>query len=77
MMLALGIERLTPASRVLDVGCCDASHLIKLVRASGPTGVGLDPVSRLVDQARKAVAEAGLNDRVDVEGVMQHIPFAE
>ena len=77
-MLALGIERLTPASRVLDVGCRDASHLIELVRASGATGVGLDPVSRLVEQARKTVDAAGLSDRVEVvEGVMQHIPFLD
>jgi ubiquinone/menaquinone biosynthesis C-methylase UbiE len=77
-MLALGIERLTPASRILDVGCRDASHLIELVRASGATGVGLDPVSGLVKQARKAVAEMDLNDRIEVvEGVMQHIPFPD
>jgi ubiquinone/menaquinone biosynthesis C-methylase UbiE len=75
-MLALGIERLTPSSRVLDVGCRDASHLIELVRGSGALGVGLDPVGRLLEQARAAVAEAGLDERIElVAGVMQHIPF--
>jgi ubiquinone/menaquinone biosynthesis C-methylase UbiE len=75
-MLALAVERLKPGSRVLDVGCRDASHLIELVRATGAKGVGLDPVVRLVEQARKAITEAGLDERVEVvEGVMQHLPF--
>jgi ubiquinone/menaquinone biosynthesis C-methylase UbiE len=77
-MLALAIERLTPASAVLDVGCRDASHLIELVRATGASGVGLDPVGRLAERARTAVGEAGLAERIEiVEGVMQHIPFPD
>ena len=77
-MLALAVERLTAASRVLDVGCRDASHLIELVRATGASGVGLDPVSRLVEQARAAVAGAGLADRVRiVEAAMRDIPFPD
>ena len=77
-MLALAIEWLTPASRVLDVGCRDGSYLIELVRAAGASGVGLDPVTRLVEQARKAVGEAGLNERIEiVEGVVQHIPSSD
>ena len=77
-MLALAVERLRAESRVLDVGCRDASHLIELVRASGASGVGLDPVGRLVEQARTAIVEAGLDERVEVvEGVMQHLPFPD
>jgi len=77
-MLALAGKRLTAASRVLDVGCRDASHLIEVVRATGAGGVGLDPVSRLVEQARRAVREARLDDRIEiVEGAMQHIPFPD
>lgn len=65
LMLALAIERLTPPSVVLDVGCRDASHLIELVRATGASGVGIDPVSRLVEQARRAVAsETGSSSRL-------------
>ena len=78
VMLALAIERLTPASVVLDVGCRDASHLIELVRATGASGVGIDPVTRLVEQAREAVSEALLDSRVQiVEGVMQDIPYPD
>jgi SAM-dependent methyltransferase len=77
-MLALASERLTPASVVLDVGCRDASHLIELVRASGASGVGIDPLSRFVERAREAVAEAGLEARIQiVEGVMQDIPWPD
>src|SRR5215218_3737533 len=72
-MLALAADRLTPASRVLDVGCRDASHLIELVRTSGATGVGLDPVNRLAERARTAVGEAGLTERIEiVEAPMQN-----
>jgi len=77
-MLALAADRLTSASVVLDVGCRDASHLIELVQETGASGVGIDPVNRLVEQARKAVADAGLDARVQiVEGVMQGIPYAD
>ncbi|MGH3053683.1 MAG: class I SAM-dependent methyltransferase, partial [Gaiellaceae bacterium] len=77
-MLQNGIERLTHASRVLDVGCRDASHLIELVRATGASGVGLDPLSRLIEQARTAVGDASLDDRIELlEGVMHQIPFPD
>jgi SAM-dependent methyltransferase len=55
-MLALATEHLTPGSVVLDVGCRDDCHLIQLVRATGASGVGIDPLSRFVERARDAVA---------------------
>lgn len=77
-MLALAAAQLTAESRVLDVGCRDAAHLIELVRSSGASGVGLDPVSRLVEQARQAVGRADIEDRIEIiEGVMQRIPFPD
>jgi ubiquinone/menaquinone biosynthesis C-methylase UbiE len=78
LMLALATERLAPASIVLDVGCRDAAYLIELVRTTDASGVGIDPVRRLVEQARKAVGDAGLDDRVQiVEGMMQDIPYPD
>jgi SAM-dependent methyltransferase len=78
LMLALAAERLAPASVVLDVGCRDAAYLIELVRTTDASGVGIDPVRRLVEQARKAVGDAGLDGRVQiVEGVMQNIPYPD
>jgi ubiquinone/menaquinone biosynthesis C-methylase UbiE len=77
-MLAFALERMAPESHVLDVGCRDASHLIELVRRSGATGVGLDPVDRLAERARAAVAEAGLTERIEiVERSMHDIGFAD
>jgi SAM-dependent methyltransferase len=77
-MLALATERLTPAAVVLDVGCRDASHLIELVRATGASGVGIDPLRRFVERARHAVGEAGLDARIQIaEGVMQEIPWPD
>jgi SAM-dependent methyltransferase len=77
-MLSLGVERLTEDSRVLDVGCRDAAHLIELVQATGASGVGLDPVGCFVEQARTAVSEAGVDDRLEiVEGAMPSIPFRD
>ena len=78
VMLALTTEHLTPASVVLDVGCRDASHLIQLVRETGASGVGIDPLSRFVERAQEAVAEAGLDARIQiVQGVMQDIPWPD
>ncbi len=75
---ALALERLQPGSVVLDIGCRDASYLIELVRESGARGVGIDPVNRLVEQARQAVAEAGLQDRIDIAaGVLQELPYPD
>ena len=77
-MQALVAAHLTGESRILDVGCRDAAHLIELVRSSGASGVGLDPVSRLVERAREAVRTAELDDRIEVlEGVMQRIPLPD
>src|SRR4051794_12123179 len=74
-MLALATERLTPASLVLDVGCRDASHLVELVRATGASGVGIDSLPRLVERARQAVSETGLDCRIRiVVAAMQDLP---
>jgi ubiquinone/menaquinone biosynthesis C-methylase UbiE len=77
-MLDLATERLTPASHVLDIGCRDAAYLIRLVQASGARGVGIDPVTRLIEKARAAVAEVGLGAKIELlEGVMQEIPYPD
>src|ERR687886_1647985 len=45
-LLDLALELLTPESRLLDIGCRDARHLIPLVSRSRCTGIGIDPVER-------------------------------
>ena len=71
-LLDLALPLLTPASRLLDVGCRDARHLIPLVTRSECTGVGIDPVERNIERARAAVTAARLGDRIEVRpGVME------
>ena len=78
VMHAWAAEHLRPESVILDVGCRDAAHLIRLVQASGASGAGVDPVHRLAEQARHAVTEARLDDRIEiVEGVVQDLPYPD
>lgn len=66
---------LPKGGHVLDVGCRDAQHLIKLVDMSAGSGVGIDPVRWHVDRARMAVIEAQLTDRIEIlAGVAEDIP---
>jgi ubiquinone/menaquinone biosynthesis C-methylase UbiE len=69
---------LTAGSRLLDAGCRDAAHLIRLVQLYDATGVGIDPVEVHVERARAAIESAGVGDRVEVfAGVMQELPFPD
>jgi hypothetical protein len=55
------------AARVVDAGCRDATHLVKLVGDhAGVTGVGVDPIDRHIAMARDTVATRGLVDRIDL-----------
>lgn len=73
-LLDLALPLLTPESRLLDIGCRDARHLIPLVERSGCTGVGIDPVERHLERARAEVAEAGLAQRIEIRnGVMERL----
>ena len=65
------------SQRILDVGCRDARHLIKLVNQSGASGVGLDPVQWHVDRARDAIQASGLSDRITIRrGVAERLTEA-
>jgi SAM-dependent methyltransferase len=77
-MIALAARYVTRASVILDIGCRDASHLIRLVRETGASGVGIDPVGRLVSDARERVSHAQLADRIQIlEAAMQALPFRD
>ena len=74
----LAAPYLAPGSRVLDAGCRDAAHLIRLVDRYDVTGVGIDPVELHVERARASVEAAGVAARVELlVGVMQELPFAD
>ena len=65
-----------PGQTLVDVGCRDAQHAIRLVRAHGLRGVALDPVPLHVELARQAVAEAGVDVEV-VHGAIEALPLAD
>src|SRR5918998_1241569 len=48
-------EYLKAGSKVLDAGCRDAAHLIRLAQLYGVTGVGVDPVEIHIERAQAAV----------------------
>jgi ubiquinone/menaquinone biosynthesis C-methylase UbiE len=70
--LGTGTER-----RVLDVGCRDARHGCELARRFDFRVLGVDPVIHNITNARKVIAEAGLEGRVEViEGRAEALPCA-
>jgi SAM-dependent methyltransferase len=67
-----------PGQVVLDIGARDAVGAITLARTHGLRAIALDPVPLHCDRARKAVAEAGLTDEIEVvEGAIEDLPLAD
>lgn len=67
-----------PGDLVLDAGARKAVHAIRLVRELGVRAIALDPVPVHCEQARVAVAEAGLADEIDVvEAAIESMPLAD
>jgi SAM-dependent methyltransferase len=65
-------QLLASGSTLLDFGCRDAYHLIRLVHDNDVTAVGVEPVAIHVEQARAAVTEARLDQRIQiVHGTME------
>jgi ubiquinone/menaquinone biosynthesis C-methylase UbiE len=78
MLYDLAGQYLEPGSKVLDAGCRDAAHLIRLVSLYDVTGVGVDPVEVHIDRARVAVEAANAQKSVEVfVGVMHDLPFPD
>lgn len=69
---------LTASTRLLDAGCRDAAHLIRLVQLYGVTGVGVDPVELHIERAKAAIEAAGVADRAGAfVGTMHELPFPD
>lgn len=71
------LDRLPRACRLLDVGIGTGSALlahVDAIRATDLRVVGIDIDAAYIDQCRKAVATAGLSDRISVklESVYDH-----
>jgi ubiquinone/menaquinone biosynthesis C-methylase UbiE len=67
------LERIPSGAEILDVGCGNGSTLIRLVKEKGCNGVGLDYADSLLDLARQATIENGVqkNLRFVKRNVMQ------
>jgi SAM-dependent methyltransferase len=71
-------EYVTHGSVVLDAGCRDGAHLIRLVLVYDVAGVGIEPVAIHVERARAAVAAAGLEERIQiVQGTLEECDFPD
>jgi ubiquinone/menaquinone biosynthesis C-methylase UbiE len=71
-------EYLKRGDRVLDAGCRDAAHLIRLVQLYEVAGVGVDPVEIHIDRARERIDEANASEHIEVSvGVMQDLQFPD
>jgi sarcosine/dimethylglycine N-methyltransferase len=63
---------------VVDIGARDAVAAIRLAHAHGLRAVAIDPVPLHCRRARQAVAEAGLDDRIEVvEASIEELPLAD
>jgi ubiquinone/menaquinone biosynthesis C-methylase UbiE len=68
----------SPGQLVVDIGARDAVHSIRLVREHGLKAIALDPVPLHAELARRAVAEAGLENEVDVvQAGIEAMPLAD
>lgn len=67
-----------PAHFLLDVGCRDAAHTIRLVQRFGCTALGIEPVAGRVTEGQAAIAAAGLAHQMRAEvGWIEAIPAAD
>jgi demethylmenaquinone methyltransferase / 2-methoxy-6-polyprenyl-1,4-benzoquinol methylase len=70
--------RAGPDDAVLDVATGTAAVAIELVRRTGCSVVGLDQSPEMLAEARRRVAAAGLDDRIElVEGTADRLPFED
>ena len=65
-----------PGELLVDVGCRDARYAMRLVQEHGLRAVALDPIPLHVAKARQAVAEAGLEQEIEiVEAAIEALPL--
>lgn len=78
LLFTIADELVRPGAVILDAGCRDARHLIRLLNQHEATGIAVDPVKWHIDRAHDAVADAGLSDRIRiVQGVLERLPLED
>lgn len=66
---------LNPGDRVLDAGCRDGDHLIRIAERHEITGLGVEPVRRQVEAGLRAAAAGGVDRRISLtQGVINDLP---
>ena len=63
-----------PGDVLVDIGCRDAKHSIRLIREHGLRGYAVDPLPLHVEQAKAEVDAAGV-DLTVLEGRIETLPF--
>jgi ubiquinone/menaquinone biosynthesis C-methylase UbiE len=67
-----------PGQLVVDIGARDAAHTIRLVKEHGLKAIAVDPVPLHTELARRAVAEAGVADDVEVvQAGIEQLPIPD
>jgi len=58
------LKHIPQGAQVLDIGCGNGSTLIRLAEKRGCGGIGVDYADTLLDLARKAAKDSGVEDRL-------------
>jgi 27-O-demethylrifamycin SV methyltransferase len=64
--LVAGLARITPDSRVLDIGCGIGEPASRIVERTGCSVVGVNISREQIRQGRELVAQRGLSDRIEL-----------
>jgi len=71
----MGTLGLGEGHRLLDVGCRDANHTVRLIRRYGCSAVGIDPVDGHITQAHERIKAENIADRLTVyKGKIEVLP---
>lgn len=69
---------LRAGDRLLDAGCRNAGHLVRLMKSNDVTAIGIDPLAVHIERAEAAVLAADLAERATIlQGVAQSVPFPD
>ncbi len=69
------VSSVPQGARILDIGCGNGGSLIRLAKEKDVRGTGFDFSENMVVTARKAIAEAGFEDRLSIhQGGVPPIP---